>query len=181
MIAPLRRRHRWMWIVLTLVLVPLFAAAMSAKLEAPEAARAERLPGTGPVDDTPGPLIAFAVRPAAGFLATGPAAGKFYYEARLYRSADGFGLTLQPQHDLMLPDVLVYYAGGEVSSAGIPDRALLLGPLPLREHSFDLPSASRGGLYFYSLAHRRIIVSYDLSKLTMEVRDDAPTPKPEEL
>lgn len=178
MIAPLRRRHRWMVIGLGLVLVPLFAAAMLVKMQRTAMPSANALPDAAPTKSPDGPGIHFALRADA---AGGAAAHGFHYEASIHRTGGTFELKVRPQTDLLVPDVLAYYADEASVGDGIPDRATLLGALQSEEHGFALPSASNGMLYFYSLAQRRIIARVDLSRLRMEVRDNHPTPAPEDL
>ena len=76
-------------------------------------------------------------------------------------------LELQGTRNLAEPDVLVYWSESQSLPDGLSDNATLLGKLSGMENErLSLPeraSANRGYLTIYSLAHRKIVATAELS------------------
>jgi len=151
MIAPLRRRHRWVWTVLCLLPAALAAALWSR----PPAALFNSSPPT-------------ALRPpvphsTAVAESTVDIAGVSLHLA-LYASGDATLLAIEPLTEFAQPDVLAYWAPVAVSGSSLPRQAFLLGSIAGRRAGvFKLPAAAghQGGgqLVLFSLAHGEVLGS----------------------
>lgn len=145
MIAPLRRRHRWMITVLSLVVPLLFFAALSQRpqhdlnrtdVDRRDTSQTERLT---------------------------PFFDNSTIEGRLLHEGASTKLQVTTLAAPRQPDLLLYWSPGPASadlpSAGLPSDAVLLGPLPARAHrSYHLPPAiTDEHLLLYSLAHQELI------------------------
>ena len=152
MIAPLRQRHRWMFIGLTAVLPALVAAAW---LQRP----------TMPTSSLPGELLASA---SGDELASGDA-GFADHRAQLSRFDSSIELLVQDP--LRAPDVLAYLSSAGTSGDALPPDARLLGAVhPTRTNVYALGASESGELLLYSLGHQALI---DRATLTA-LRDAAP-------
>jgi hypothetical protein len=83
------------------------------------------------------------------------------------RNRSNLFLELQGTRDLAEPDKLVYWSESQPLPDRLPENALLLGELSgMRVEQLSLPeraSAIRGYLTIYSLAHRKIVATAELS------------------
>ncbi len=145
MIAPLRRRHRWTFILLAIALPTLVVAALSQR------PGRDLAPSTNP-DRLPIPASSTTLDP---LFDDPPSRGHLWAEGnQALLAVDNPGATRQP-------DVLLYWTGSaEAASDGdrLPTDAVLLGPLPSRgSRLYALPRATAGGqLLLYSLAHQQL-------------------------
>ena len=163
MIAPLRRRHRWMTAVL-LVLLPLgFFAALAARPEQPLNASLQSFERPDP---KVGILLIEDEQAFDGRLTLRVLAGE--------QRASPPVLELAPNADLQLPDVLVYWQSmaiepAVVSAGTVAPQARLLGTLGgLRARRFELPrdvALGTSRVSLYSLAQRRTDGTYELRRL----------------
>lgn len=156
MIAPLRRRHRILFIALAAVLPALLAAAWLQK---------PTLPSSGlPVE-----LLASA---DGAELASGDA-GFADHRAQLRRFERSIELTLETP--LRAPDVLAYLSQADSSGDGLPADAKLLGAVhPNRANVYALHASDSGELLLYSLGHQVLLDRAPVAAL----RAPAPAPEP---
>lgn len=160
MIAPLRRRHGWTFLLLAIALPTLVVAALShrsgrhlttMKIADPPPPEALPIPSSSTVLD---PL--FEDPPSRGHLWTeGP---------RTLLAIDGRGAMRQP-------DVLLYWTpstDGTSQGVALPPDAVLLGPMPSRStRLFPLPTSTAGGqLLLYSLAHQELTARATLPEVS---------------
>ncbi|MEM7586764.1 MAG: hypothetical protein AAF560_25465 [Acidobacteriota bacterium] len=148
MIAPLRRRHRWMTAILAVVVLGLYVAALAGR---PAAPRTSELP-------------AARVEPAGEVVAEYDDLFRHPITTRVRSSAAGWQLELTPSQPLAKPEVLVYWTSeGETGGPGLPADAFLLGALAgARPRTMTLPAAAQGRpgqLLLYSLGHQEIVDS----------------------
>lgn len=154
MIAPLRRRHRWMITLLSLGLPALLFLALVNRPDWPDSAWVE----DGAVAQPEGPVVAMSM-----------VAGEQDPE-------DGGDLSIRRHPNQVLvelgtplraPDVLAYWQvvtteDPPVKSEGVPDDAFLLGSVTaLRPNLYPLPAGTEtlpGRLIFYSLAHQEQVL-----------------------
>jgi len=157
-IRPLRRRHLRMIGALAIATPIGFAAGLWARLD------------RAPARPLPGAVAAGSLALGRTFLDEEGLWGGTAIRTRIGESsapgeAAAVVLELTPAADLRAPDLLVYWSASEAAGTGLPDDALLLGPLaatgPAR---FVLPAAARGGgrLIVYSLAHGRLVAAAGL-------------------
>ncbi len=149
MIAPLRRRHRWLTTVLAVVVLALYVAALAGRPAPPivETLPAELMTsGTGEVVDELGELFTHPIT------------------TRIRSEGAQWQVELEPREPLARPEVLVYWApDDEATSSGLPSDAFLLGALAgTRERALTLPGpvlGRPGRLLLYSLGHQEIVDS----------------------
>lgn len=150
MIRPLRQRHRWILLGLSVALPLLFVAGLLAR-KAP--AVMESLPATGRVLEADAYPVVVAER-------EGDSLG-----VQLRLRADGrparrMALELAPRQHLREPDLLVYWHPG--TAAGVlPSDGYLLGTMDgARARVFALPDTALhtyGTVIFYTLAHQKTL------------------------
>ena len=149
MIAPLRRRHRWMTASLAAVLPVLSVAALAAR---PDEPLAERLPSSLAAP------AAGEVEADLGELLADPAVA-----VRARTDGAAWRLELDPARPIALPEVLVYWSASPSAGGGLPEDAYLLGGLAGdRARSFALPADAlgrAGALVLYSLGHQQVVAS----------------------
>ena len=168
MIAPLRRRHRWLTASLALVVPVLYVVALAAR------------PGEPVVEELPAPLAEAAggqVEQDLGELFGDPAvAGR--------SRSDGYDwwLELTPAEPIAQPEVLVYWSRSEVEG-GLPEEAYLLGGLAGdRTRTWRLPHeilGLSGTLVLYSLGHQEVVASASLPGIGSA--PPPPTPEAEDV
>ena len=150
MIRPLRQRHRVMVWTLTVLLPVTFAVGLIARRPVPVVASVSK-ELTGPVV-TPGQVIwtSADLWPGQSIVTT------------LHRSAIKAVTVEFMFRDLMKPDVLVYWAAGQETTAkGLPENVRLLGalqnqvplPFPVDEHGVT------GRFVLYSLADHEVVAT----------------------
>lgn len=154
MIAPLRRRHRIVWLVLGLLPIALVMAL------------AARPPKSLFASDLPAALDLMAVATTATAIAesTGSIAGVDVRMA-VYETGPGLSLALEPLVELPYPDVLAYWTALP-AEASLPSPAYLLGSIAGgRSQTLPLPGVAPGAdgyLTLYSLAHGQVLGSVSL-------------------
>lgn len=170
MIAPLRRRHRAMFVVLAVAVPTLFLAALARRPEAPQVPKLPaELAGTAAAEAQPLELFAG-------------------YASSLAVNATGAHLTLEALEPLRAPDLLAYFSV-DISADRLPADAHLLGPVAWGQaRTFALPPAAAGGghVVLYSLAHQEVTATAALpgfepptppaSPLEMVVEDEEVNP-----
>lgn len=147
MIAPLRRRHRSMFVVLAVAVPALFLTALAHR---PTAPLVPKLP--------------------IELVSTTPSAGQSLelfadYAASLLVDADGAHLTLEALAPLRQPDLLAYFSTGAPAASSLPAEAHLLGPVAWGQpRTFALPPAAADGghLLLYSLPHQEVTAAAEL-------------------
>ncbi len=160
MILSLRRRHRWLIAILSVLLPLAFAAAMFAR----KAPRANEAPAAFP------PLA-----PALSQIILSK--NDLWPNLNLVTRVCGdalpptqLALELQPQEELRAPEVLVYWSP---QNSGAPEALLrdayLLGTLAGKQkRSWPLPEAALradGMLILYSLGHQQVLATAALPVL----------------
>jgi len=147
MIAPLRRRHRSIFVVLAVAVPALFLAALAHRPVAPQVKKlATELVGTAPTAGRPLELFAD-------------------YASSWVVDADGAHLTLEALAPLRQPDLLAYFSANAPTATHLPVAALLLGPVTWGQpRTFTLPKAAAGGghLVLYSLPHQEVTATAEL-------------------
>ena len=158
MIAPLRKRHRLMWSVLTLIVLGVLFLALTNRSQVPVS---EALPDTLKASTFQASVGSSAeiLLVTEDFFADPPTA------ARLARSGSSLKLELNPQDAVRQPHVLVYWrpegAGDGVGSAHLLGQLLDGGA-----QTFDLPGRATGGeIVLYSLAHQQVLTSAELPEV----------------
>ena len=151
MIARLRRRHRLLVGVLSVVVVLAFIAALSAR---------------------PAPVIAPSMREGAeplpydtsSWTAFGPG-----LRAIRERESGRERLLIERRPGLSSPDLLVYWAADAPAAGDLPTDAVLLGPLgDPGIHDFGLPAGEAAGtLILYSLGHGRMLAVEPLGSVRL--------------
>ncbi len=152
MIRSLRQRHRVIVIALSVVVPTAFAAAIAIRREVPTLTA----PAPGVTRRTGNPAELWT---RDDLWPQGP------IRTRLVRDSAGAGppaLQLIPPHEIVRPDLLLYWVPGEHDvRVSLPDNAFLLGPLDQSgQTSLPLPigAANRMGvLVLYSLADHEIV------------------------
>ena len=147
MIAPLRRLHRRVIVVLAVVVPVVVVAALVARrdfpanAETPSDRRLAILPQGPPATETDTLFTAEALR------------------ARLWRESDGAILALEPLAPLTAPDLLLYGSADDTASGdALPADAVLLGAVPGNGvEAYVLPPGSGDRLVLYSLAWQRVV------------------------
>ncbi|MGH7457073.1 MAG: hypothetical protein ACRENG_37330 [bacterium] len=156
MIHPLRRRHRWMTVAISIVLPIAFVAGLTVR---------KPIPATENV-------------PAASMTPSSAAFSHLLFEksdlwpdlkitTRVYadqQPAARLAVELHPQDYLKIPDMLVYWhPQPSIQTDKLPDEVYLLGALAGTEKlRFILPEPAMtqdGSLILYSLAHQKIIAA----------------------
>lgn len=163
MIAPLRRRHRWTFVLLAIVLPPLVAVAIGQR------------PGRD-LAGTPLSAEAAAPIPSSSIVLEGMFADRTL-TGHLWQEGSQAVLAIDSQGAARQPDLLLYWTPSpddDPSKTGLPATAVLLGPLPSRTlRLYSLPTATAGGqLLLYSLAHQELSGRAALPELA------APSPQP---
>lgn len=146
MIAPARRRHRWMSATLLVALPVLVVVSLRAR---PPRYYMESLPADM-VDEGFEGGESYDVFGARGVGVRG------------IEAAGGALLELVPAAPLAKPDVLVYWSSEQPAGEAWLDGATLLGALGDRPRSYFLPpeaATADGHLVLYSLAHREVEAS----------------------
>ena len=155
MIAALRRRHRWMVGAVALSVGPLLYAALGSRPDLPSGELPAPLQGPDPATSTT--LRPFADQDAAGLEDTDD------FEGTTVAVDDG-SISIKLTTDLRRPDVLAYWSAS-APTGGLPDDAVLLGPVSARRANvLSRPAAARGDgtLIFYSLGHQEVVASAPL-------------------
>ena len=159
MIAPLRRRHRGMFVVLAVAVPTLFLFALAHRPRAPEVPELPpELAGTAPAESRPVELFAG-------------------YASSLSTDATGTHLTLEALEPLRQPDLLAYFCT-EAPAGRLPADAHLLGPVAWGQaRTFALPEAAAGGghVVLYSLPHQEVTVSAPLPGFGQPAAPEPPT------
>ncbi len=156
MIAPLRRRHRALFVVLALALPVGVVAALRARPDFP---------------------IDANVRPAAPHvLGRGTTAAVTALGVELHLALDRDSLLIEALDDPKVPDLLIYWSAQAPAPGALPADARLLGELPgTRLSAFPCPPESRppgastltGSLYFYDLGHATLLGALALTDLAL--------------
>lgn len=155
MIQRLRRRHRNLFVILSVILPVLFLAALATR---PSAPRTQEIPPFL-VNETPAfPRVLFE-------------------KSNLWSGHDlltrvctdqmppqRLAVELQPRRAFSKPDILVYWHEPATTSGNqLPENAYLLGALTAKQlRRFVLPEPARlvdGKLILYSLAHHQIVAT----------------------
>ena len=158
MIAPLRRRHRWMFGVLTPAVLAVMFLALAQRPPSPRSVPPEALLG---ISQAPSGEV---LMDQGDFFASPPVA------ARLVRHASSLTLELEPTEPLRQPSVLAYW---RPSAAGGLDSASLLGQLlDDRRQAFELPGGG-GEVVLYSLAHQQELAAAGLPEVDLPA-DETP-------
>lgn len=168
MIAPLRRRHRWMITLLAITVPALVVLAVSQRPDRDlQRVSSQAVPAGLPTQQQISNL--FSQPPTSG---------------RLWQEGDQAVLHVQTEEAPRLPDLLLYWTSSE-PGASLPSDAVLLAPLPTQgDRVMPLPRATAGGhLLLYSLAHQELVESVALPTLdgpepaehAAESTDDATT------
>ena len=164
MIAPLRRRHRWLTTSLALAVPVLYVAALAGRQSAPT------------VDSLPADLTGGSVE-GTEVVAAGIDFDGIPVSARLLRSAGGWMIELEPREALAKPEVLAYWAG-ESAVDGLPVDAHLLGAFGgTRSQLLAVPEAVRGKaghLVLYSLGHQEVLASVALPAIGPTTEGETP-------
>lgn len=153
MIQPLRTAHRRVFVTLALVLPAILVAGLSARHRvSPAVAPSKQIPAS-----------AQALRGSSSLWRTHVIRTEFYADAS---SPETLYVVLQPAHDLVEPDLLLYWAASQPSGDALPAEAKLLGAFG-ESKTFPLPrNAAQGGyLVLYSLAHQSVIDTTAVEKL----------------
>ena len=149
MIAPLRRRHRWMTATFAVVVPVLYVVALAARPDEPVVARlpaalAEAAAGEA-IDDF-------------GELLADPAV-----VVRSRSDGSSWWIELDPSGPIARPEVLVYWSRSSATAGRLPEDAYLIGSLAGdRARAFKLPEAAlgrAGTLVLYSLGHQETVAS----------------------
>lgn len=153
MIAPLRRRHRWLTGSLALIVPVLYVLALSAR------------PGAPSNESLPAALVGLPVEDAGG--AGDLAFADLPVTARVTGGGEDFRIELSPAEPLAKPEILAYWtASGSASGTALPAEAWLLGAFGgERPEAFAVPSAvlgREGHLVLYSLGHQEVLGSVSL-------------------
>lgn len=169
MIAPLRRRHRWVIPVLAVVVPVLYVVALAARPDHPAApplpAELDR-PMPGQVESEEADLFEHPIttRIRTGRDAVADAA---------------WWVELSPREPLAKPEVLVYWSAAPSGGGQLPADAYLLGALAgTRARAYALPVEALGRpgrLWLYSLGHQEVVGSAELQAI------GTPPPPPEEV
>lgn len=160
MIAPLRRRHRWMIGTLLLTVPVLLVVALRA--------RAPRYY----VESLPGEMVDEGFEGGRVF----DVFGELGVRVRGIEAAGGALLELAPAAPLAQPDVLVYWSPEDSGSGAGLAEAILLGALGDRTRSYFLPPEGAtvdGRLVLYSLAHQEVVASGPLPAIAEPLPDAA--------
>lgn len=164
MIAPLRRRHRWLTGLLAVVVPVLYALALIARPAAVSEGLPEALslavPGSGQVVV---PDLAFDGLPLS---------------ARVMKDGADWKIEIVPSEPLAKPEVLAYWTPADSSAETLSADAWLLGAVGgIRPQAFGVPEAvqGRGGrLVLYSLGHQEVLGSVALPAIGSLPEDPAP-------
>ena len=147
MIAPLRSRHRLMFLGLAVIVGPLLALALTGRPQVPS----QQLPQ----DLTTSP-------PTGAPLATASIEGM---RAHLAVHSDQWVLELG--ESLRNPDVLAYWSPESPTGMALPDQAFLLGPVSdSRSNIYSPPTGAgsdSGFLVLYSLGHQEVVATASIS------------------
>lgn len=155
MIQRLRRRHRNLIVILSVILPVLFLAALATR---PSAPRTQEIPPFL-VNETPAfPRVLFEESNlwSGHDLLTRVCADQMPPQRLV--------VELQPRRAFSEPDILVYWHEPAAASGNqLPENAYLLGALAGKQlRRFVLPEAARlveGKLVLYSLAHHQIVAT----------------------
>ena len=164
MIAPLRARHRWMFLVLALILAPLLVMAFSARPQFPS---------------QPSPKLA----------ATGSSGAGLHHESLVSRPFSGLDAelrqhpeawTLELGEALRSPDVLAYWGPEAPTGTDLPAGVFLLGPVSsARLNTYrPLPEAARtqdGYLILFSLGHQAVVTSGAVNAQAVNAQGGSPS------
>ncbi|MEM9803153.1 MAG: hypothetical protein AAGA20_22735 [Planctomycetota bacterium] len=154
MIAPLRRRHRW--------IAPGAFALAAAGLALGVASRPTRFVEERRTLDAAPPVPA-EVRERAVRVLDEPALSAAFGDAL------GPPLWLVADERLEAPDVLAYHTSETSWDGDLPADARLVGDVaPLGASPLDGPRSLAGRIVLYSLGHRRAIATIDLDALARE-------------
>ncbi len=154
MIAPLRRRHRWMTGGLAIALPVLYVVALSARPDEPITLE---LPSTLAEAGTAGGQSPGQLDNDLGELFTDP-------PIAVKSRSDGasWWVELEPRTAVALPEVLVYWSRSSATGR-LPDDAYLIGGMAGdRTRVFELPADAlghAGTLVLYSLGHQEVVAS----------------------
>ncbi len=159
MIQPLRRRHRWMMVTITIILPVVFIAGLAVR---------KPIPATGNVPSASMTPLAISF-PHLLFEKSGLWTG-LNIMTRVYadqQPAERLVVELHPQDYLKIPDLLVYWhPRPTIQKDKLPNDAYLLGALAgTQKLRFILPEPAMtqdGALILYSLAHQKIIAAITL-------------------
>lgn len=152
MIAPLRRRHRWMITGLACV-VPMVVFAALSQRPGVDLQRPATVPASAPEPGQQQVLESLFDDPSL--------------EGRLWQEAGAAVLQVTASAAPTRPDPLVYWSPS-APAVTLPADAVLLGPLPSRgPRLYELPPGADGGsfLILYSLAHQEVVSQTPLPTL----------------
>lgn len=156
MIHPLRRRHRWLTMAISIILPIAFIAGLSVRKPIPAT---ENIPAGSMRPSS----ISFAhLLFEKSDLWTG-----LKIITRVYtdqQPAERLAVELHPQDYLKIPDMLVYWhPQPSIQTDKLPDDVYLLGALAeMKKLRFILPGPAMtqdGSLILYSLAHQKVIAA----------------------
>ncbi|MEM7350286.1 MAG: hypothetical protein AAF657_05740 [Acidobacteriota bacterium] len=153
MIAPLRRRHRWMTMLLAVVLPVLYIVALAGRQAEPIMAAVPSVLAVG--------TVAGGEATAEGLAIEG-----LPVTARVVLSGSSWTLELTPSEPLARPEVLVYWSDTAGPAERLPDGAYLLGAFGgVRAQAYAVSEAVMGrpgSLVLYSLGHQEVLGSVAL-------------------
>ncbi len=148
MIAPLRRRHRWLTGLLAVVVPVVFALALASRPAVPVS---ESLPEA----------LAPATQASGGVVGSDLAFEALPMTARVTRDGANFRIQVVPTEALAKPEVLAYWTPAGSALDRLPTDAWLLGAVGgLRPQAFTVPEAVQGRegqLVLYSLGHQEVL------------------------
>ena len=173
MIAPLRRRHRLLAVILLTSVPVLYVIALAARPAVPvQEPLPPALAETTLVEVTHERLEVFgefSVRTRIGKVPSHSAARRLDTQGRQgdrLTSVDPWAVELTPVTAIARPEVLVYWTPSAATGDGLPDGAYLLGHLAgRRPRALALPPAvlgRAGHLTLYSLGHQEILGTAEL-------------------
>jgi len=165
MIAPLRKRHRVLTLIVAVAAPALFFVAIAARAPVP-AMEAEQLAGLDRrVQRHEIPDYTYEQPAHREFAATWWSGEPLTTGGAVEWRWDGRFIGVRRMARVLAPDLLVYLAAGP-HDVGLPSDAVLLGAFDgVGEQYFELPglpvpSGSRALLY--SLAHAEVVATWDL-------------------
>ena len=162
MIAPLRKRHRLMWSVLTPFALGLLFLALTNR---PPSPISKALPDTLKASTFQASLGAGSLLDSEDFFADPPTA------AQLAWSDSALVLELSPRDAIRQPHVLAYWRP-EGAGDGVAAAHLLGQLLDGGSQTFALPTGASGGeIVLYSLAHQQVLTRAALPEVAWPVTE----------
>lgn len=171
MIAPLRRRHRWLTAALLVAVPVLYVAALAVRPGEPVMAGLPEVLAAGP------PAGAEVVEELGEPFTDPPIA------VRVRRGAARWWVELEPREPVARPEILVYWTPAGSAAGQLSPDAFLLGALAdARARAFALPPAAlgrAGRLVLYSLGHQEVVDAAELPAVGPPPAGEASGPEDE--